>query len=106
MKETMKSSLSGTDFFIPDSTRARSNEAVVEAVGPGEWAYGQRLPIDLVKGDRVLFLRQGYTATISGVDYYVVTDRDILAKLENDEEATFTGAHIDEDVRLESLGRE
>ena len=96
----------GSTLFLPDSARERSDEAKVVAVGPGDWAYGHRMPIDLEKDDRVLFLRRGYTATINGEKLLVVTDRDIIAVLEDDESAVFIGESIDAEARLEDLGRE
>jgi chaperonin GroES len=91
-------------LYIPENTRERSQEAEVVAVGPGDYAYGQRMPIDLEKGDRVLFLRRGYTAVINGESLMVVGDRDILAVLDDDENAEFFGESIDAAVQREALG--
>lgn len=91
-------------LFLADSTRGRSQEAEVVEVGPGDVLYGKRIPIDLAKGDRVLFLRDGYTATVDGESLYFVTERSILAVLDDDESAEFFGVTIDEEIRKEALG--
>lgn len=94
----------GSGLYIPSSTQERSQEAVVVAVGPGDWAYGVRMPIDLKPGDRVLFLRRGYTTVVNGESLMFVTDRDILAVLDDDESAEFYGEAIDAAVQREALG--
>ena len=91
-------------LILAQSTRERSQEAEVVEVGPGDVLYGKRTPIDLAKGDRVLFLRQGYTATVNSETLYFVTERDILAVLDDDESAEFFGVTIDEEIRKEALG--
>jgi chaperonin GroES len=95
---------SASGLYIPETTRERSNEAEVIAVGPGDWAYGQRMPIDLKPGDRVLFLRRGYTAVLNGESVLAVTDRDILAVLDESDSAEFIGEEIDAAERKEALG--
>lgn len=96
----------GSTIILAQEVRERSQEAEVVEVGPGEMSYGKRIPIDLAKGDRVLYLRQGYTATINGETLYFVTDRDILAVLYDDDSAEFYGQTVDEEVRKAALGRE
>lgn len=103
MAEKMSASSS---LYVPESVRGQSQEAVVVKVGPGEVSYGERVSIDLKPDDRVLFLRQGYTATIDGETLYFVTDRDILAVLDDDEVAEFVGTTVDEAFLKEALGKE
>jgi hypothetical protein len=85
------------------STQVKSNEAIVRGVGPGEWYDGQRVPIGLKVDDRVLFLRSGYQMTLNGEKVYVVTDRQVLSVLDDDDVADFVGEGIDEQERKELL---
>jgi chaperonin GroES len=69
-------------IIIPDSAQEKPEQGVVIAVGPGKWNEDgdARVPVSVAVGDRVLFSKYGYdTIKIQGVEYYVVTESNILA---------------------------
>jgi chaperonin GroES len=76
-KETLKGGI-----IIPDTAKEKPQEAEVVAVGAGKIEKGQRIPLDVKVGDRVLFGRYtGNEVQIDGQDYLILREEDILAKL-------------------------
>lgn len=71
-------------IVIPDTARERPQQGEVLAVGPGKLEdNGQRIPMEVKQGDKVLFAK--YTGTevkIDGIEYVVLSERDILAIFE------------------------
>ena len=50
-------------------------------MGPGRIEEGERVPLDVAVGDRVVFAKYGGTEIIlEGEDYLLLSERDILAK--------------------------
>lgn len=70
-------------IFLPDSAKEKPQEAQVVAVGPGKLDdKGKRIPPDVKKGDRVITAKWGGTEVkIDGVEYLIVNEDDILAKV-------------------------
>ena len=68
-------------IIIPDSAKEKPQEGTVVSVGPGRIDdNGNRVPIDVAIGDVVLYSRYGGTEVkYDGVDYLVLSARDILA---------------------------
>ncbi len=76
-KETAKGGI-----IIPDTAKEKPQEAEVMAVGAGKIEKGQRIPLDVVVGDRILFGRYtGNDIKIDGQDYLILREEEILAKL-------------------------
>jgi chaperonin GroES len=49
-------------------------------VGPGRFEDGARVPLDVQVGDKVIFSKYGGTEVkFSGVEYLVLSARDVLA---------------------------
>jgi chaperonin GroES len=71
-------------IVIPDSAKEKPTEAIVRAVGPGEIdEKGNRVPLEVKEGDRVLITRYGGTEVkIENKDYKVLGKDDILAVVE------------------------
>jgi chaperonin GroES len=71
-------------IIIPDTAKETPQRATVEAVGAGKVAEdGKRIPLDVKKGDRVLFGKySGNEVKIDGEDYLILREEDILAILE------------------------
>jgi chaperonin GroES len=78
-KEVKKSGI-----IIPDSAKEKPTEAIVRAVGPGEFDdNGKRIPLELKEGDRVLISKYGGTEVkIDNKEYKVLSKDDILAVVE------------------------
>lgn len=67
-------------LVIPDTAKEKSQEGSVLAVGPGAYQDGQRIPLDVKEGDRVVFSKYGGTEVkVGGEDMMILNERDILA---------------------------
>jgi chaperonin GroES len=71
-------------IIIPDTAKEKPTEGEVIAVGPGgRDESGKLIPIDLKKGDRVLFGKwSGTEVKIDGVDYLIMKESDIMGVIE------------------------
>ena len=67
-------------LVIPDTAKEKPQEGTVLAVGPGRFEDGNRVPLDVSVGDRVLYSKYGGTEVkVGGEDYLVLSARDVLA---------------------------
>ena len=68
-------------IYIPDTAKEKPQEGEVVAVGPGEInEKGDRTEIDVKSGDKVVYSKYGGTEIkIEGVEYLILSSRDILA---------------------------
>lgn len=68
-------------LYIPDTAKEKPQEGEVVAVGPGRIDdNGNRVPLDVTVGDRVLYSKYGGTEVKFGADeYLVLSARDVLA---------------------------
>ena len=71
-------------IIIPDTAKEKPSEGEVIAVGPGgRDETGMLIPIDLKKGDRVLFGKwSGTEVKIDGVEYLIMKESDIMGVIE------------------------
>lgn len=71
-------------IIIPDTAKERPQEGKVVAVGAGKRdENGKLIPLDVKKGDRVLFSKYGGTEIkIDGKDYLIMREDDILGVVE------------------------
>ena len=71
-------------IIIPDTAKEKPQEGKVAAAGPGKLGEdGKRIPMDLKKGDRVLFSKYaGSEIKIDGVEHIFMREDDILGVLE------------------------
>ena len=68
-------------ILIPDTAKEKPQEGKVVAVGAGKMnEKGNRVPLDVKKGDRVLFGKYaGNEIKIGGVEHLIMREDDILA---------------------------
>ena len=68
-------------ILIPDTAKEKPQEGKVIAVGSGKMnEKGKRVPLDVKKGDRVLFGKYaGNEIKIDGVEHLIMREDDILA---------------------------
>lgn len=68
-------------LVIPDTAKEKPQEGEVLAVGPGRIDdKGQRVPLDVAVGDKVIFSKYGGTEVkYAGEEYLILSARDILA---------------------------
>ena len=67
-------------IIIPDTAKEKPYEGKIIAVGPGRMDKdGKRVPLDVKKGDRVLFQRYaGTEVKIEGVEHLMMREDDVL----------------------------
>ena len=67
-------------LVIPDTAKEKPQEGEVLAVGPGRFEDGQRLPLDIQVGDKVIYSKYGGTEVkYDGQEYLILSARDVLA---------------------------
>lgn len=68
-------------LVIPDTAKEKPQEGKVVAVGPGRIDdNGNRVPLDVAVGDKVIFSKYGGTEVkYGGEDLLILSARDILA---------------------------
>lgn len=71
-------------LYIPDTAKEKPQQGTVVAVGPGRVSDdGERIPVELEKGDRVLYGKYSPTeVTVDGQDLLIIKESDVLAVLE------------------------
>jgi chaperonin GroES len=76
--EAEETTVSG--IVIPDTAKEKPQEGEVIAVGPGRFEDGNRVPLDVKAGDKVIYSKYGGTEiTVEGEDYLILSARDVLA---------------------------
>ena len=71
-------------LVIPDTAKEKPQEGEVLSIGPGRIDdNGNRVPLDVNVGDKVLFSKYGGTEVkLAGQEYLVLSARDVLAIVE------------------------
>ena len=69
-------------IVIPDTAKEKPVEGEVVAVGPGRFEDGNRVPLDVKVGDKVIYSKYGGTEVkVKGDEYLILSARDVLAKV-------------------------
>ena len=72
--------MTASGLVIPDTAKEKPQEGEVLAVGPGRFEDGNRVPLDVKVGDKVIYSKYGGTEVkYDGQDYLILGARDILA---------------------------
>ena len=68
-------------IIIPDNAKEKPQKGEVVAVGPGKIAdNGQKIAMELKKGDKVLYGKySGTEVTVDDQEYLIVKESDVLA---------------------------
>jgi chaperonin GroES len=68
-------------IVLPDTAKEKPQQGEVLAVGPGRVDdKGTRIPMEVKKGDKVLFAKySGTEVKYEGVEYLILAERDLLA---------------------------
>ena len=73
-KETVKGGI-----IIPDTAKEKPQEGEVIAVGAGKIEKGERVPMDVKAGDRILFGKySGTEIKLDDVEYLILREEEIL----------------------------
>ena len=76
-KESVKGGI-----IIPDTAKEKPQEGEVIAVGAGKIEKGERIPLDVKAGDRMLFGKySGTEIKVEDEEYLILREEEILAKL-------------------------
>jgi chaperonin GroES len=71
-------------IVLPDTALEKPQRGNVVAAGPGSRnaETGERIPMDVVEGDLIVFSKYGGTEIrIEGTDYLILRESDVLAKV-------------------------
>ena len=75
--ETMRGGL-----YIPDTAKEKPQQGEIIAVGPGRVEKGDKVPMELKVGDRVLYGKySGTEVTVDDDTILIVKESDVLAKI-------------------------
>ncbi len=72
-------------LYIPDTAKEKPQQGEVIAVGPGKVNdKGERIPLELKVGDRVLYGKySGTEVTVGDEQYLILRESDVLAVLQS-----------------------
>lgn len=81
IKQVEAEQTTASGLVIPDTAKEKPQEGDVVAVGPGRIDdNGNRVPLDVNVGDRVIYSKYGGTEVkYAGEEFLVLSARDILA---------------------------
>ena len=84
VKRIIEDSKTAGGIFIPDSAKEKPQEGEVVSVGHGKVTEaGKVLPLDVKKGDRILFGKySGTEVNIGGDEHLIIREEDVLGVIE------------------------
>jgi chaperonin GroES len=84
VKRVTEETKSAGGIIIPDTAQEKPQEGEVIAVGPGgRDEDGERIPMDLKAGDRILFGKwSGTEVKIDGQDLLIMKESDVMGVIE------------------------
>ena len=70
-------------IIIPDTAKEKPQEGEIVAVGPGRTEDGDRIPLEVEVGDKVLIGKySGTEVKLDGEEHLILREEDILAIVE------------------------
>ena len=86
IKALEREEVTKSGIVLPDTAKEKPQEGKILAVGPGDRHpdTGERIPVELKEGDRVLF--QKYAGTefkLDSEDLLILSEKDILATIQD-----------------------
>jgi len=84
IKAVVQEEVLASGIVIPDTAKEKPQQGEVIAVGPGRLDdEGKRIPMELKKGDRVLYAKySGQEVKIDQEEYIVLSEKDVLCKVQ------------------------
>jgi len=81
LKPVDREEMTKSGIVIPDTAKEKPQEGIVEAVGTGRVLdSGQRVPMDVKVGDKVLYSKYaGSEFKPDDIEYLIVSEKDVLA---------------------------
>ena len=69
-------------LYIPDTAKEKPQQGEIIAVGPGRVEKGEKVPMELKVGDKVLYGKySGTEVTLEDDTFLIIKESDVLAKL-------------------------
>jgi len=70
-------------LYIPDTAKEKPQQGEIVAVGPGRVEKGDRVPMELSVGQKVLYGKySGTEITLDDTQYLIVKESDVLAVID------------------------
>ncbi|MBU3675080.1 MAG: co-chaperone GroES [Solirubrobacterales bacterium] len=86
VRATDEEETTASGLVLPDTAKEKPQQGEVLAVGEGSWDEDgdKRIPLDVKKGDKVLYSKYGGTEIkVDGEDLLVLRESDVLAIVES-----------------------
>ena len=84
VKPIEEEEMTASGLVIPDTAKEKPTEGKVIAVGPGRFEDGNRVPLDVKVGDKVIYSKYGGNEyKYQGEEYVILQSRDIYAVVES-----------------------
>ncbi|NTW70891.1 MAG: co-chaperone GroES [Eubacteriaceae bacterium] len=83
LKVREEEATTASGIVLPGSAKEKPQQAEVIAVGSGEVVDGNKIPLEVKVGDKVIFSKySGSEIKMNGEEYLIVRQNDILAVIE------------------------
>ena len=82
VKPLEREEVTKSGIVLPDTAKEKPQEGTIEAVGNGRFneQTGQRMPLDVKVGDRVMYAKYaGSEVKLDDDEYLILAEKDILA---------------------------
>ena len=67
-------------LYIPDTAKEKPQQGEIFAVGPGRFEKGERVPMELEQGQKVLYGKySGAEVMLDGEEVLIIKESDVLA---------------------------
>jgi chaperonin GroES len=84
VEPTEQQDITASGIYVPDTAKEKPQEGKVIAAGPGRRDEdGERVPMDVAEGDKVLYAKYaGTEVKLDDKKYLIIKESDILAILD------------------------
>ena len=82
VKPLEREEVTKSGIVLPDTVKEKPQEGTIEAVGNGRFneQTGQRMPLDVKVGDRIMYAKYaGSEVKLDDDEYLILAEKDILA---------------------------
>ncbi|MBI2855144.1 MAG: co-chaperone GroES [Chloroflexi bacterium] len=81
VKPAPREEVTKSGIVLPDTAKEKPQEGDVVAIGPGRVdEKGNRIPMEIKKGDKIIYAKYaGTEIKVDGDDYIILRESDILA---------------------------
>lgn len=85
VKPTEQEEVTSSGIYLPETAKEKPQQGTVISIGPGARDEdGKRIAMDVKVGDVVMYARySGTTIKLSGTEYLILKESDVLAIVEN-----------------------